>query len=885
VALIFIVNFRLSSLLVTCLCFSWSFAFSQEKDEPSSVKEAVEQLTDDSYIKREEATHYLWEQGRAIIDELNAYLENDEPEVSVRVRKVIRNIRLGILPDTPKDVIALVERYQRGGNNEKRDVFNQLASKKAYRQLLYLYELEESLEVRQDLSSIATRVAILEARQLLMEGEDEEALTYLLLAPAESDGMRAAADYYRQKGKLDEQIKLAKKSESANSKRWLLTLLRAKGDLPAAIQLADEIGDIIVSSALRAVQGDPVPFLQQAQEGLVASPWMTWHMEITESLWTGDPHTVQLSKIINELKTTGDVETKKLIASSLFLNGYPEKGLELFSEWSPNLLFDYYESIEHLDLALAVFGISSREEVIEKVEERLKIKKGEESPRFGDDNTLDVFLEFVIPIASLYESRGDRVMARAILDRPISLLLEKNRDNWIQLLIGMIENRHLGCGELSILYAKEGSVDKEKYPVDLIRKLSMTADVGELKSLLDEVKPDWGLHEFLVMLGYLPDRGNVVEELEAEMLRVIKKRKPLGVKRGLRSLISAASVRRSYLKALRWYDELNAAATIEKIPAWYQTVSLYSKQWGKMSGVYKLLYEANPENPVVIAGYGALLKRLGEKKKGDELIEQAERLSLGAPNTLMGIAQNMKAFGEEEKAYEIYERVLMTGDSRSAIWKRQCAVIMSDRSFKQGDYVRAASLLEVFCQNALEGFRFATVESSLVREYQSLRGKVYFYRGMAALEAGDSALGLERLKKSHGLLGGLGFVADEMFPTIRNKIPKKEYLELFEKDSGVLLKVMGEYPNSANVHNSYAWLCSRAMVDLEKAEKAINKSLSLFPNQAPYLDTKAEVEFAQKRRKSAVEWSDKAVEVMSSDSLIWEQNNRFKKGGFPELLK
>ena len=62
----------------------------------------------------------------------------------------------------------------------------------------------------------------------------------------------------------------------------------------------------------------------------------------------------------------------------------------------------------------------------------------------------------------------------------------------------------------------------------------------------------------------------------------------------------------------------------------------------------------------------------------------------------------------------------------------------------------------------------------------------------------------------------------------------------------------------------------------------MTEALALNPDQAAYLDTMAEVQFAKRDRKAALKWSAQAVNYSSGDSMIRRQYERFANSPFPE---
>ena len=82
--------------------------FSAE-EEALTLPVAITQLQHDDYDKREAASIFLW--NNASIQELEKLTKHEEPEVRIRAKILIKSLQTGITPDTPQDVIALVEEF------------------------------------------------------------------------------------------------------------------------------------------------------------------------------------------------------------------------------------------------------------------------------------------------------------------------------------------------------------------------------------------------------------------------------------------------------------------------------------------------------------------------------------------------------------------------------------------------------------------------------------------------------------------------------------------------------------------------------------------------------------------------------------------------------
>src|SRR5207248_1409590 len=78
------------------------------------IRKAIEELGDDSFAVREQASQRLWSAGRAAEPALQAALKSADPEVARRARALLDRFEYGIYPDTPKNIVELVQQFRAG---------------------------------------------------------------------------------------------------------------------------------------------------------------------------------------------------------------------------------------------------------------------------------------------------------------------------------------------------------------------------------------------------------------------------------------------------------------------------------------------------------------------------------------------------------------------------------------------------------------------------------------------------------------------------------------------------------------------------------------------------------------------------------------------------
>ena len=111
---------------------------------------AVQQLGAGDFKTRQAASQLLWSAGRAALSALDNATHSTDPEVAMRARELLANIRLGILPDTPPELRAMLEQYRAGDTQQRRVIVEALTLKgePGWRVLPLLASGEPSLENR-----------------------------------------------------------------------------------------------------------------------------------------------------------------------------------------------------------------------------------------------------------------------------------------------------------------------------------------------------------------------------------------------------------------------------------------------------------------------------------------------------------------------------------------------------------------------------------------------------------------------------------------------------------------------------------------------------------------------------------------------------------------
>src|SRR5678816_1328704 len=80
--------------------------------QQKQIADAIAHLSSADPAEREQATRVLWAAGDAAVVALTEASEGDDVEVARRASEILRNLRYGIRPDTPRAVIDLLNQYR-----------------------------------------------------------------------------------------------------------------------------------------------------------------------------------------------------------------------------------------------------------------------------------------------------------------------------------------------------------------------------------------------------------------------------------------------------------------------------------------------------------------------------------------------------------------------------------------------------------------------------------------------------------------------------------------------------------------------------------------------------------------------------------------------------
>ncbi len=853
-----------------------------------SLAQLVAQLSDESFQQREAASKELWQLGDSARETLQKAAAGNDPEAAHRAKALLHKIDLHLTPNTDPSIVALVERYNKAALGEKITLLKTMRQKHAYRQILTLYAAETDPKTRNDLQTVVSGIAVFAARERLVEGDAPGARELLELAPADAKSLMALAAFHRANGTLEQELQSAKTSKAKGALAWQLALQRAAGRLNEARSLASDAGEPLLAATMAMLAGDPLPWLEHHPANRRANrDTPDLYSPLATKRW--QDHALRKSDLEPCLKmlSSRNQTLRNFASNSLFLLGEPTSAEPSYIKSSPFEAFVYFEALEHVPEALAAIGLDPENPDFSAwAQTRFDLLLKEPDSNEGTTSELTA-------LAGFLENRGLNDELAKTFDAPLAELAKKNPDLFTNFLGSLFGSRFVRTGILGPLMGAGttwAGDDAERWEQLVLAAFGDNEDNIACWKWFAEIQPDASrkqrLAAMLALAGYGADPDHLRDTWIAIAWAAITKadadqKAPL-LKR-LASLIGVAGDAATNLKIRDMrppnepVTELDGLALLQFSAA---------GRWEEASQLILQLLTSKTDltantRPDLHAYAASCLRRAGHPDQAATHDAWVEKLALGDAATYIRIGHGY-AFGSEyDRCSSWWERAAREAAPDNESYTGILHVLSTDL-LKRGLWSQAAATSEALAQ-CYSGFNLgsASLSSSSPLTFLRLRLQADQARALSLL-ATERPSALALLEKCHALLPCDGSLADYFFPALRQAGLIEQHDAWFAITWDHLQNVIQHYPLSHNTRNTTAWLAARALRRLDEAEAHLNQALANHPNQAAYLDTMAELQFARGNRKQAVEWSEKSVNFMPSDDDVRRQNFRFIHDPFPE---
>lgn len=870
------------------LIFGWAFfcfqeiGANEEADaiEVSPLDRAIEMLASDSFHEREAASKALWEFGEEAVEALEAASKSLDPEVAHRARILWDRIRTGVGPDTPSEIVALVQKYAQNGRHEKRKILESLSRLKAYPQILRLYHFEEDEKTQKACREIVNESVLPAVRLALASGNQEEAIKLLRIAPPSDENLRRLAALYRDTGQIEDILAELRDRRDLAELPLLLACLRVNGELGEAIAVAKELERDDIVGALEILNGNPVPYVQWRIEERSVSSLERLHLEIVLENWYGNRKQAArlVRPMINMAKNGEEDNTRAL--RSILLNGSLEDAISIMTKEHEMALFSYFEIMENPWAALNLLGYSRKaQEKTRWVQEHLEFLQKEWDFHSSEMNSY-------FSVAALLYQRGAEAEGLSLVRSVMHAAQEAGGEHWED-FIDYIGGQGRIFTEMGFLLLSEGispETDEEEVREYLVILTGIDKSGNAIWQALGQKEGLDLKRRFIAyakLYGLLPASEEELDELWTFLLECAEGKRESNVTYLL--LFQPASYRGDTQLMLKLLETLSETEPDEIFDINLANYYSFHHRWEDSEKKWAELMPDNGVGNRYLGSYAGVLWRLDRKAEARAVLERITQKNLDDPLLLKSIAVSLESNGVWNLAAEYWRKILLTTEPTSRHWIH--AVEKLTRSAKVGEDWRLASALAMV-QSAV-GISGDTAENSPVF---NLRRFFFmnFYKALDEFEEGKDESAKERLEDGFSVLVGDGILADDFFPILRKQGHIALHDGFFERAYARFSKAIEDFPNAHNSRNGAAWLASRAARRLDEAEAHVARALEIRPRQAAYLDTMAEVWFARHDRQEAIKWSKRSLtdsqyagHNTEGGAELRAQHDRFLTGEFP----
>lgn len=884
---------RQVALATVCASLAPAIAWCAEVAPPPALTKdtatLVRELADEQYKVREQATHELWKLGEAALGPLEEASRSADPERMLRARELVRKIQLKITPETDPVIVALVDRFGKASSlSEKTSLLEKLVARRAWHQTLKLY-VGENPEARDALAPKIQGVATRAARERLAQGDSTGAREFLELAPATQDALIALASFHHEQGTWQQELRRAQATPGPRSAAWQLALHRVAGNLEAARAAATAANEPVIAATMAALAGDPLPWLNLKEPNAHNPGTVTDkpYAAAAASRWLGKTLPAETLSPLTRALSARSPDTRRSAINALFLLGETHPAEAALIREDPLAAFRHFEAQERIPDALRALGLNPENPdfagwVTQRMQRMAKLGEDVEDQHEASDDEGEL-----VALAAFLERHGLHDTASAAFEKPLEALAAKDDDEFVNFLDTLFgdDKEQPGAPRLARRVGAAWAGDRPERWSQLVAASCGDDDLASgWWDWLAEIDPDASLPDrfdgllALFKLGTDPAglRGRWLDRAWKHLEHTPEEQRQKPAAR-IAALANRTGDAASGIKAMKISD-----AAAQRSTFWYLRIHQLSAlgRWKEAAKVILDQIDKQPgtkaEPSAELHAYAAAALRMaGDETEAARHDALAARLQLGDIEAALGISQAY-AFGEDStRAAQWWAKGTRTADPHSPIF-RFFLKAHSDELLRVGHWAEAAATAEVLAR------AWMNAESDEENPLPLLRQRVQAdtARALSRLET-DRSGSIATLRTCHQTLLTDGSLADFFFPALRQAGLTLEHDRWFEATWTTIGKVIAAHPGSDNTLNTAAWLASRAARRLDEGGRLIDKALAQRPDQAAYLDTRAELEFARGNRAKALEWSSKAVNFEPLDSQLRQQRERFRRETAP----
>ena len=856
----------------------------------AQIAKWIEQLGDADFETREKAADSLWRSGLAAEEALKKAQMSEDVETRRRAEEILGRFRLGIFPDSPKQVIDLAGEYNAADPSVRGPIMKKFLAlgNQGLRALERLLSQEDK----------TLRAVMLDQFVQVLPGSlmalyqnkdlDAKALDNLLLLAGQygQRGPVVLCAWATTTGQLKPWLELLGKGEGPfkgwDKKRALETkvwLARAAGDSAAALAAARELVKIAPPEVNR--------FGQEGAESLN-------HRNLLTALLMEQGNWAELNKLpLSEESDPGEKLGMKATFARLAGDkaGFEEAVRQLLDQagrenegdrvpYPARVLFINGKSGEAIS---SLSKSDARPAAFEIFAAQMRLKEAFDlAADSRKDNRHDQPLLDLLEAKTLY-LLGEKKKGAALFDQYAAQLQAGAEPVWYE---SLIEQQVLaGRTDEACLHAANifrlGSIDgwRTRLFFRLFGENQTDAEIWwqHLRTQEPEIPYE---HHLKTMIGLL--NGRIArDKLETELKSVEKALKAQPGHDGLR-LAAAEAAHRAGLDA--WEARLLQGGQRAQVSILLGDLHAGKKEWAKALEQYEIACKREPENTLAWTLQGKTMLQLAKQEpqgknsqewqeKGKRLEELALRLPLGdeAARSALVTALLKRGLGEEAMKHgAVLQGVSVPGTYQSGQAYRQLA---QDAERREAflDAARYQELGLLRCLSRQVSFVFPSAYVAVPAQVHRLKA-----RGLLAKDDLDGAMA--EMRACQKLMPRDVELPILMLEELNKRGKKSEADSLYQESLTAHENLLKAHPDCAWARNSAAWLMACCKRDLPRAVEHANKATVLSPQSAGYWDTLAEARFQNGDTPGAIEAQKKALDLEPKRVYYRRQLDRFQGG-------
>jgi tetratricopeptide (TPR) repeat protein len=864
------------------------------------IARAIEQLGAAEFEKRETATALLWQAGKAAEEPLRQAVKSTDPEVRTRAEALLARLRLGIRPETPPEVAALIDQFRFGGTAVvRRQALSELQAKGHWQAILTLIRGEQNPQERSNLATaIATDAGKL-VLPLVERGEFEQAEEILELVATAEPGVSQLAAFLLMTDRLDSHLAAARERASSqpSDESWtrLAYLLRAKDDQAAAIEAAAKTSDSILLANLAAEAGRFETAAAAADELFRRNPTRLETAAFAATFYRLAGNQAEHQRVIDALLKAANVDRLKenaaperpadpfaappspigqnnlwTVAETLLINERIEDALPILRKTNPRFAHAMYWRQHRHREALEFVGVTNDKPLDRAWFDKLPGAAPEGAAR------QELQFELALQVARQLRELGRNEQCEQVCQTLMTLVERFDRGRRLALIAGL--RWQMGRADEAARDAAQamaaGATTQTVFTALLRQQGPLAASwFVHWTSENPNIDRPQAVERALWLVAVQPRRGKAPEnwrELVAAGHATAQKLDPPAKAQRLVAIGQTCQIRGDIELARQYLAE---AADTEPVTASRAAeLSATTGNWADAARFYGLAAKHAPSDAALKYLHGHALKKSGDADAGEAEIRRAKLMAL-APAARLTLPLALQARGikddraEGVEQFEFVRRTALPDSPQASSAAQFVGNIVSDT-----EPLRAADCWEQLRLHVLNaGSNFGEVEG-----YLRLSHVIHKVRAKAAIDSGDADKAAAELKLCEGLLPGDVQTVVELVPKLSRAGMTAAADQLFSLGFEEHQRVCDEFPTSAMYLNNAAWLCARSQRKLDEALALVEKAIAVSPEEASYHDTLAEVHFQRGDRKASVAAAKKCVESAPDNKLFATRLKHFE---------